>query len=81
MKSIYNTNVQLDLKLTITVQHDTIVIDSYQPDMNESYRLTFGKNEPTDDIIKRIGEEVWSWTALMDDALDELLSELDNEQP
>lgn len=71
MNNIYTKRVEKGLDLTLTVTHDALIVDSYQPDCGDNYRMLFDRDECKSEIATRIGYEVLSWLELMVDEFDE----------
>lgn len=67
----YTKKIEQTLDLMLTVTHDSLIVDSYQPDSGDSYRLVFDRDECKSEIATRIGYEVLSWLELMMDEFDE----------
>lgn len=74
-KNAWNTRVSRNLKLRLTVDGNYgIQVDERDTESGEDYRLVFdGNTETKNEIIKRIGEEIYSWISLMiDEVQDEM---------
>ena len=72
MANIYTKKIEKALDLSLMVTHDFLIVDSYQPECGEDYRLVFSRDESKSEIATRIGYEVLSWLELMMDEFDEL---------
>ena len=68
----YTKKIEKALDLTLTVTHDALIVDSYQPDCGDDYRMLFARDECKSEIATRIGYEVLSWLEGMEDEFDDL---------
>lgn len=81
MANTYNTRVEQALELTLKADAAGYTVESYQPDSGDFYRLQFCKNiDSREEIVRRIGEEVYSWLSLMDEDLEDALREEDEDE-
>ena len=71
MANTYTKKIEKTLDLYLTVTHDSLIVDSYQPDCGDSYRMVFSRDESKSEIATRIGYEVLSWLEGMMDEFDE----------
>ena len=71
MANVYTKRIEKALDLSLTVERDSLIVDSYQPECGDSYRMVFSRNESKSEIATRIGYEVLSWLELMMDEFDE----------
>lgn len=67
----YTKTIEKPLDLSLTVTHDSLIVDSYQPDCGDHYRLVFSRDESKSEIATRIGYEVLSWLEGMVEEFDE----------
>lgn len=71
-----STRIEKSLDLTLAVDAMGYRVDSFQPECGDSYRLYFSKlTDSREEIVKRIGEEIFSWLSLMDEELADALNE------
>ena len=77
------------LELTLSVSDEWLVVESYEPESGEIYALDFENesNNPDgwtkrkpENIMMRIGMEVWSWLSLMLDEQKGAQKENDDER-
>ena len=68
----YTKKVEKSLDLSLTVTDTALIVDSYQPDCGDDYRLTFSREQADDEVALRIGHEVLSWLRDMEDEWDDL---------
>ena len=77
--SVYTKRLEKALDLTLIVEHDSLRVDSLQPDCGDDYRMEFSRDESKSEIATRIGYEVLSWLELMMDEFDEQENDDDEE--
>lgn len=63
---MYDLIKNLDLELYVNSEGRTM-ITTFEPESGDTYRLDFGLRESPDEIAERIGKEIYSWIALMED--------------
>ena len=70
--SKYNNQIYRSLDIGLAVngngESEVVVID---PESSTQGNLVFGKADTKEEIIQRIGEEIYSWLSLMIDQLDD----------
>lgn len=74
MANKYNNWIyrSLDLGLAVNGNGD-IEISEMDGESGERYNLTFGNSDAKEEIIQRIGTEIYSWIELMKDEVDETM--------
>lgn len=67
--------VERILHLNLEVTDDFICVTSIEGESGETYCMDFGRDRKPEQIMMRVGLEVWSWLSMMTDELNRMKQE------